>query len=231
MASIIHPCPHCSQPAKLETDQLPDQSVAYPCPHCKESVTVEKRLLLAQTEAPATPPQQPAAAQSSASDKVTLAKTPQAERRFSDLPEETQLPSGIIVGDDSETVQKIQSRLAAAGSSLEIVESMAAARQAILNEDPELCIFVVSGELNPQSDPLSAVNDLPPVARRHSYFALVGDNLETMDGAQAFIFQVNMVLGKQDLEHCEAALHSGLEYHRRLFRPYQHAVKRKHSAA
>jgi len=230
MASIIHPCPHCTQPAKLETDQLPDQPVAYPCPHCKESVTVEKRLLLAQAEAPAQK-QQPAATQEASSNSVTLAPTPQAERRFSQLSDDTQLPSGIIVGDDSETVQKIQSRLAAAGSSLEILESMEAARQAILNEDPELCVFVVSGDITPESDLLAAVKDLPPVARRHSYFALVGDNLETMDGTQAFLFQVNMVLGKKDLEHCEAALHSGLEYHRRLYRPYQQAVKRKHSAA
>ncbi len=219
MSTVIHPCPSCSKPAQLDLERLPDQPGAYPCPHCKQQVRVEKRLL-AQADQAAAGGAQPA----------PLPTGEAADRRFNARPVDARFPSGILVGDDEALMKQIQSRLASVGSQVGIVDSFESARATVIQEDPELCILVTSGDVNPPYEPMAPLTGLPPAVRRHTYLALIGDRFKTLDGTEAFAFQVNMVLGKQDLEHLEDALYSGIEYHRRLYRPFHQAVEAKNAA-
>jgi len=236
MASLIVPCPHCSQPSKLDSDRLPDSPAFYPCPHCKQKVVVDKRKLL-QQQAEGAAATTAAAATKSATQSAPPADTIpaamplplSADRRFGRLPVQARFPSGIIVGDDAATIEEIRVKLAAVGSEVETVDSADSARSLIINESPDLCIFVGAGEITPRHESMEPLTGLPPNIRRSIYLALVADNLKTLDGTLAFMFEVNMVLGKQDLGQFEAALYSGIDYHERLYRPYFKAVDRKSS--
>jgi len=224
MPTLIVPCPHCTQRAQLDSDQLPDQPAYFPCPHCKQKVVVDKRKLLQEQGAAAAAPAAAAAAPPTRTGSVPLPQSTPADRRFSRLPADARFPSGIIVGDDAATIELIRAKLAAVGSDVEPVDSVESARSIIMNESPDLCIFVGSGRMTPPHEPLAPLCELPESIRRRIYLALVADNVKTLDGTAAFMFQVNMVIGKQDLQHVEAALYSGVDYHRRLYRPYFKAL-------
>ena len=262
MTILIVPCPHCNQPAKLDSTRLPDQSVTYPCPRCKQKVTADKRQLLEQQAAQQVqasaqriesavsggrmtaqqaeqqaapqpsapnPPASPAAPPPEALEAVALPPSLQPDRRFIHLPDNAKFPSGVIFGDDETAIEEIQRKLAAMGSELEKVESADIARQMIITEGTELCICVGSGNVEPPYEPIQPLTGLAPDIRRLTYLALVADNVKTLDGNEAFVHQVNVVIGKPDVAQFEASLYSGIDYHNRLYRGFLQAIERKNA--
>jgi len=245
MTILIVPCPHCAQASRLDSERLPDQPAYFACPSCKQKVTVDKRQLLSQqsTQAaptqtvptPAAAPPQPAVAPEAQAPPAaaaapgpsappaapaTVASTAPTNRRFPKLPADAAFPSGIILGEDDAVVGEVQQTLAALGSETERVSSADAARQMIINEQPDLCIYVGGRIPAPPYAAMAPLTGLPPNFRRRLFLVLIGDNLKTLDGNAAFLYQVNMILAKEDCPQLGAALHSGIDYHERLYKPY-----------
>ena len=251
MTLTVVSCPHCSHGVRLDTDRLPDQPARFACPSCKKKVAVDKRKLLAQQptqEVPAAAPRQPAAAAPQAdatppqpaapappaaeadppdlpAGPVIVASSAPADRRFPKLPDEATFPSGIILGEDDDAIGEVQQTLAALGSEIERVSSADAARQMIINEQPDLCIYVGGQVLDPPYAAMEPLAGLPSSLRRKLYLILIADNLKTLDGNSAFLYEVNMVLTKQDFPQLGAAIYSGIDYHERLYRSYLQAVE------
>jgi len=235
MTAIIVPCPHCSKTARLDSERLPDQPAYFACPSCKQRVAVDKRQLLSReaTQAAPTPaapaPPTAAAAPAPTAAPAAVASTAPANRRLPKLPADAVFPSGIILGEDDAVVGEVQRALAALGSEIERVDSADAARQMIINEQPNLCVYVGSQIPAPPYAAMASLTGLPPNFRRRLFLVLIGDNLKTLDGNSAFLYQVNMMLAKEDLPQLGAALHSGIDYHERLYRPYFLAAENKGS--
>ena len=221
MTAIIVTCPHCSKAARLDSERLPDQPAYFTCPSCKQKVPVDKRELLSRQSTQATPA--PAAA------PATVASTAPTDRRFPKLPTDAAFPAGIILGEDDAVVGEVQQALAALGSEIERVSSPDTARQMIINEQPSLCIYVGSQIPAPPYTAMAPLTGLPPNFRRRLFLVLIGDNLKTLDGNSAFLYQVNMILAKEDFPQLGAALHSGIDYHERLYKPYFRAAESKGS--
>jgi hypothetical protein len=235
MTALIVPCPHCSQASRLDSDRLPDQPAYFACPSCKQKVVVDKRQLLSQQSSQAAPPPAPPAASAapdppaasaapdpppSTAAPVAVESTAPADRRFPKLPDDAAFPSGIILGEDDAVVGQVQQMLSALGSETERVSSPDAARQMIINEQPDLCIYVGGQIPAPPYAALAPLTGLPPNFRRRLYLVLIADNLKTLDGNSAFLYQVNLILAKQDFPQLAAALYSGIDYHEHLYKPY-----------
>jgi hypothetical protein len=218
VSTVSIPCPHCAHVSLLQAARLPDKAVYFACPQCKGKVIADKKKILS----PDPPARQaaPAPARPVADAPLAVASMAPPDRRFLQLPAGASFPSGIILGDDDAAVAEIQAVLRSHGSDLERVDSAAAARDVILNEQPALCLYVGASISGPPHAPMAPLTGLPPAFRRRLYLALIGDNLKTLDGSAAFLFQVNMTLARQDLPHLAAALFSGIEYHNRLYEPY-----------
>jgi hypothetical protein len=239
MKPLIVRCPSCSQGAQLDADRLPDRPVHFACPHCKEKVAVDKRRLLASqagaapqppaSTAPAPPAESAAAAAAPAQAPAETAMPPSADRRFARLPADATFPSGIILGEDEAAIVRVQEALSELGSEVELVGSADEARQIIVTEYPELCVYVGGQVAPPPNGPMAPLTGLPPSFRRRLFLVLVSENLKTLDGTSAFLYEVNMILGTRDLEQLGAALYSGIEYHERLYKPYFEAAERKGS--
>jgi hypothetical protein len=225
MPALIVPCPHCSQPSKIDTDRLPDQPVSYACPHCKQKVNADKSKLLQQAAAATPSAEPPAPEEKTAAKTIPLPPAILVDERFSQLPSDARFPSGIVVGDDASAVEDVRSKLAAVGCQLIAVESAEIARNMIVNNGCDLCIVVAGGQATSPYAPMAPLLGLPEAIRRQTYLVLVADNVKTLDGSAAFMFQVNAVLSRQDPGHLEAALHAGIAYHERLYRPYLQAVE------
>jgi hypothetical protein len=235
MTAIIVTCPHCSKAARLDSERLPDQPAYFTGPSCKQKVPVDKRELLsrqstqaapASAPAPAAAPPQPEAPPAA---PATVASTAPTDRRFPKLPTDAAFPAGIILGEDDAVVGEVQQALAALGSEIERVSSPDAARQMIINEQPSLCIYVGSQIPAPPYTAMAPLTGLPPNFRRRLFLVLISDNLKTLDGNSAFLYQVNMILAKEDFPQLGAALHSGIDYHERLYKPYFRAAESKGS--
>jgi len=239
MSALIVPCPHCAKPSKLDSAKLPDQPVFFNCPHCKGRVVVDKRRFGDQQQAASTAstaePGADSAVPSPASSSRSVAPgeitPPEVEptvpdRRFAEVPPDTTFPSGIIVGEDESAIGEIREALAALGSQVESVASADEAREMIVNEQPELCIYVADEVPAVPHAPMAPLTGLHPGVRRRLYLMLVADNLKTFDGNTAFLHQVNMILGKQDVSRIGAALYRGLVYHRQLYRTYLQVLER-----
>jgi len=230
MSLIVVPCPYCSQASRLDLSSLPDQPTYFPCPHCKEKVTVHKSQLMQQQAPPETTaaaPQleiDPPSVEPPAPASAVPPPAAENENRFGRLPENASFPAGIVLGDDEAGIALVQEKLAILGGEIERMETAEAARHTIIEEQRELCIFVASGAAQAPYAPLAALTGLAPELRRNLFLVLVADNLKTLDGNSAFMFQVNLIVSRQDLAQFGPALHSGLEYHRRLYRPYLAAV-------
>jgi hypothetical protein len=249
MTAIIVPCPHCSKSAQLESDSMPDKPAYFACPSCKQKVVVDKRKLLGQelqqpsapTPAPqppmpsAAPPQPPmpdpvtsaAAAAPPPASMATFASTAPTGRRFPKLPDDACFPSGIILGENDTLVAEVQRSLAALNCDTELAGSTDIARQMIINEQPELCVYVGGQIPAPPYSEMAALTGLPPNFRRRLFVVLIADNLKTLDGNSAFLYQVNLIVAKQDFPHLGPALHSGLDYHERLYKSYFQAQENK----
>jgi len=245
MSTFIVNCPHCAKPSQLDSAKLPDQPVFFPCPHCKGRVVVDKRKLGDQPQAPVAPPTPSPSAElavpptpPSPQDAVPplIAGQPRAitppaveptvpDRRFVNVPSDAGFPSGIIVGEDESVIDEIREALAALGSQVDHIASAEEARKMIVNEHPELCIYV-AGEIQAAPHvPMAPLMGLHPGIRRRLYLTLVADNLKTFDGNAAFMHQVNMILGREDLPQLGPALFRGLDCHRRLYKTYLRALE------
>jgi len=193
-----------------------------PCPHCKGRVVVDKSKQRAAGQ-PATPPPTLSVEESTPPEvEPTI-----PDRRFAALPTDAILPSGIIVGQDQLAINEIRAALAALGSEVEHVASPEAARQMVIDESPELCVFVAGGIDATPHEPMAPLTGLRPSFRRRLYLVLIADGVKSGDGNAAFMHEVNLVLARQDLSQLGGALHGGLEYHRRLYRPYLEATETK----
>jgi hypothetical protein len=252
MPALLVPCPHCAKPSQVDAAKLPDQPVFFSCPHCKGRVVVDKRKLLDPPQASAAAPPageaphagtpaastpRPTAAPSHTPDDpppgvpvTTPAVEPTVpDRRFSKVPADAIFPSGVVVGEDETVVEQVREALAALGSDVEHVGSPEAARQLIVNEQPDLCIYVAGHVESVPHAAMAPLTRLHPSFRRRVYIMLVADNLKTADGNAAFMHEVNIVLAKRDLAQIGAALHSGLQYHDRLYKAYFEASERRGS--
>ncbi len=229
MTILTIPCPHCAHASRVSAEKLPDRPVAFACPRCKKKVVADKRKLSGSPQAapPAPGPGAPGRAAgpmggATASPPSPLAVPPsiQTDRRFLRLPHDAVFPSGIIVGEDEATIEEVQKALRPHRCELERIDSAAQARQTILNEQPDLCIFVGGAISGPPYPPMAPLLGLPPAVRRRLYLALIADAARTLDGNMAFLFQVNLTVARADLGHLPAALYSGIDYHSRLYQPY-----------
>lgn len=228
------PCPACQgelvlDKARLLASQQPGEVASPPAPTptptpAPSAATTEPRaaapasapaavtpaLAPAPERPPATPPARAAAV---AAQPVTPGHLPPS---FS-IPEGTRLPSGIMVGDDVSVMASLTESLATWGSSLEVLGGPEIVKQ--LEYVPELQIVVTSQAGSPPSSQLAPFVDLPSRTRRRTFIVLVAHDVTTFDGNQAFLHEVDLVVGRGDLDRAHEILFAAWEHRNRLSAP------------
>lgn len=133
------------------------------------------------------------------------------------IAEGTRLPRGIMVGDDVAAMAKLRDSLQSVGATLEVLAGAEVVRQ--LDSVPALQV-IVAGEAG--APPCAAVTpfvDLPVRARRHTFVVLVASDVQTLDGNQAFLHEVDLVLNKKDLDRAAELVVAAFEFRNRLYAP------------
>lgn len=197
MSSVIVPCPHCTGTARIDSATLPDRPAFFACPHCGKKVPVDKRKLMEVT-----PPE------------------PEPAHEIPTLPEGADFSPGIVVGEDAAVVGELRHAMASVGGELSEMGSAPEAAEHIANEQIQLCVYVAKSAGTAPHDALAPFAALAPSVRRHLYLVLVAGDVKTLDGTTAFLHGVNLVVARSDVEKFAAVLHSGIEFHNRLYDPF-----------
>jgi DNA ligase D-like protein (predicted 3'-phosphoesterase) len=140
------------------------------------------------------------------------------------LPPGEGIPPGFMVAEDREAGAQLQRVLDPYDCVLELFPDALAAREHALLEPPPLLVYLAEAVTKPPYAPLEPLVTLPPRERRQVFAVLVANNVKTLDGNLAFLYQVNLLLNRQHLAQAPGILYSALRHHQRLYRPYLAAV-------
>jgi hypothetical protein len=217
-------CQHCQRVVTIDSEKVPDTPVSYRCPSCQGKVVVDKKKLLsagAVEAAAAAAPAAPVAPASPPPPAAATAEPPSPSERIQELalPPGESIPPGLLVAEDPELATQLQRVLEPYDCILEVVADGAAARERALTEPPPLLVWVARTVSKPPYGPLDSLASLPPRERRQSFLVLVADNVKTLDGNLAFLYQANLLLNRQHVPQAPGILYSALRYHQRLYRP------------
>ena len=75
------------------------------------------------------------------------------------------------------------------------------------------------------------VTRLSPEARRRIFLVLVGEDLKTGDGTQAFVLQADFVVNPRDAGNMEGALLNAMAERNRVYQAFLEARKRAEAAS
>jgi hypothetical protein len=220
-------CQHCQRVVTIDSEKVPDTPVSYRCPSCQGKVVVDKKKLLAGGgEAAAVAAEAPLPAATAAAAVAATPETPATSERIQELalPPGESLPPGILVAEDPQLGQQLQRVLEPFDCVLEVVADTNEARERLLTEPPPLLVYVARSVGKPPHAALDALTNLPPRERRQTFLMLVADNVKTLDGNLAFLYQVNLLLNRQHVPQAAGILYSALRYHQRLYRSFLTAL-------
>jgi len=196
-------CTSCNKPLSIDETKLPMKEVSFPCPLCKTKLTLDRRNLAA-ADAPAAEAASPAG-----SDQP--APLPPEEEEDNSLDRRA-----LLVGADSDA---IRAAVRAIGYAPIYRATAAEAREYYVQEFPELVVLSPTKPSPPPLEEMIPITSVMPIDRRKGFFMLVGDNLRTLDGNAAFLYQVNVVVATKDLGAMSRVFHDAWTYHRRLYQP------------
>ncbi|HEV8631277.1 MAG TPA: hypothetical protein VGV61_13245 [Thermoanaerobaculia bacterium] len=218
-------CQQCQRVTVVDSDKVPDQPVSYKCPGCGSKVVIDKKKLLSGgvPDAPGTGTAEPGAA---AGRGAGAAEPPAGIDPMLELalPPGEGIPPGIVVSEDRAAASLVQRLLEPFDCTLEPFTDSALARERIMQEPPLLLLYVAETVSKPPFAPLEPLLSLPPRERRQVFIALIADNVKTLDGNLAFLYQVNLLLNKQHLAQAPGILYAALRYQQRLYRPFLAAM-------
>jgi hypothetical protein len=231
MIKII--CSNCQKPLTLDEAKLPPREVSFPCPVCKSKLTVDGRALSPgeTVTVPAQPPHDdvpnPAA---SAAPSTPIPSTPLPSASASALSEAHDEADGfgakaLIVGTDHPALRHAAKMI---GFLPVHMATAAQAREYFVQEYPTVVILSPGQLTPPPLESMQPIMSLTPADRRRSFFILIADNLRTLDGNAAFLYNVNLVVAPKDLNAFTQIYREAHTYHERLYSSMNSVTKALH---
>lgn len=192
-------CTSCRKPLSIDETKLPNKEVAFPCPACKTKLTVDRRTL--NPEAALEP------------SVGAHAGEPADDDDFSER--------AIIVGIDHPGVRQAAKSL---GFSATYLPTAEAARDFYTREYPPVVFLVPAQVSTPPLTEMTALTSVSPSDRRKGFFILVADNLKTLDGNAAFLYNVNLVVATKDLGSINQIYKEASTFQKRLYGSFDEFV-------
>ena len=225
MTTVKIPCPHCNRLCALDPSKLPNRPVAFNCPGCSGKIVVDPTRLGAMSP-PVAPPAQPESAVAPPAEAPALEPAPAAPPPIEnlELPPGATLPSGLLCGDGGRVADELRRALGAHGCTLKALGDLAELAGWPVEEVPPLLVVVTRTAGRPPLDLLRPLGNLGSTARRRTFVVLVADNLATLDGSQAFFYDVNLMLATRDVSSAAHVLYTALQHYRHLAGPFLEAL-------
>lgn len=198
-------CTSCQKPLSLDETKLPMGPFSFPCPVCKAKLSIDRRNLEGGAAAPPAPP----ASQPSADEDDHM-------NEFG--------AKALIVGNDHPAIRQCAKLV----GYLPVVLADAAKAREFFNQEQPQVVFLNPVQMGPPPlENLAPIMSVTPAERRKSYYVLVADNLRTMDGNAAFLYNVNLVVATKDLGQFPQIFRDAQVAHDRLYASMNAVLREK----
>jgi len=67
--------------------------------------------------------------------------------------------------------------------------------------------------------------EMPMATRRHIFFAVIGENMRTLNNMQAFSYSVNLVINQKDLDKLARILKKAISEHEMFYKVYKESLQ------
>lgn len=219
-------CPSCSNKIVIDDARVPERAFTVKCPKCQNTVKFPGK----GATAPAAPE---AAATGFSADELRAQVMAQVRREMT-------LGGGEGPHSGERALVGLSDRSQAGNAALMLtrlgyaVESLDDPDEAgRLLEQGVYQVLVtspVAGQGGKESLYQRALR-IGPEPRRRIFLVLVGDNLKTGDGTQAFVLQADLALGSRDAATADTVFRSALAERGRVYQVFSEAKKRADAAA
>jgi predicted Zn finger-like uncharacterized protein len=240
-------CPNCSNRLVVDDAKVPATPFMLKCPKCQGMVKVPGRGAQPATPAPPTPAAsapvktEPAAAPPPASAPAPPAPTPPpnlAPPTFSPAPPASLSPAtrvapppsttakALVAFPSAETALAMASVLGRLGFS---VDQLDAADDKLLRLQQGEYAVIASAKNGVPDDRnvYRILQTMPLEIRRRLFLVLVGDDVTTGEGTQAFALLADLVVQSKDAPTCDRVLAQTLQERKRVYQTYWDAEDKK----
>ncbi len=188
-------CNSCGKQLSIDETKLPMKEVKFPCPQCKADQFFDRSKMGAAEPADAA--------------AVVAAAEPDGDT-FG-------LPQAMLVGKDVPGVRDV---IRSMGMNLNVFPTAEAGRDYYYREYPHLVILSPNQVTPPPLQEMGAILAVSPVDRRKGFFVLVAENLRTLDGNAAFLYNVNLVIATKDVPQLQKIYEDAHRFHERIYKQF-----------
>jgi hypothetical protein len=214
-------CPQCSQKIVVEDARAPDRPFAVKCPKCQATVRFPGRAPAAGAApapgAPAAAPGVPAGA--GPSEEIQAATVAQLRRQMA-RGDGAQGRRALVALPDRNLASALTQPLVGLGYAIEILDTPDEGGRMLEDGMFDVVITTRAAPVPGRPETLhQRLMRLSPAQRRRIFVVLVGDDLKTGDGLQAFAAQADLVVNPRDGGAVEAPLLGAMNERNRLYQP------------
>jgi predicted Zn finger-like uncharacterized protein len=231
-------CPQCSNRIVIDDARAPDRPFSVKCPKCQTVVRFPGRAAAGTAPAaPAVPsapaaPAAPAAATATPSPEVGSEALAQLRREVGASDSYRGAATQVLVAvPDRAVAGALTLPLTRLGHTIEMLDTPEEGGRLLEQGVYGIVITTQTAPVPGKTEMLyQRVTRLNPDARRRIFLILVGDDLKTADGTQAFVLQADFVVNPRDAGSFEPALLNAMAERNRVYQAFLEARKRMEAA-
>ena len=233
-------CPQCSNRVNIDDARAPERAFSVKCPKCQTAVRFPGRA----AAVPGSPAPVPAASGPAAAPAATppppAGGSPVAvgSEALSQLRREVMEsgragPTQVLVGvPDRAIAGALTLPLTRLGHSIEVLDTPEEGGRLLEQGVYGIVITTRTAAVPGKTEMLyQRITRLNPDARRRIFLILVGEDLKTGDGIQAFVLQADFIVNPKDASSIEGALLNAMAERNRVYQAFLEARKRIEAAA
>ena len=232
-------CPSCQFKIVIDDSRVPDRAFSVKCPKCQNTVKFPGKSAAAPApeaapaveEAPAPPPASPAASFNGEELRAQMMAQLRREISVGGAEAAHSGERAVVALPDRGQAGNIALMLTRVGYSVETLEDWEEGARLLEQGVFQVVVTApVAGPAGKESLYQKALR-INPEARRRFFMVLVGDNLKTGDGTQAFVLQGDLAVAARDATTCDAIFRSTLSERTRIYQVFTDTKKRADAAA
>lgn len=216
-------CPQCSNRINFDDARAPERPFSVKCPKCQSPVRFPGR-----TPAAPAPTPPPAAAPSRPSPEVGSEALAQLRREVGASESGRGAAAQVLVAvPDRAVAGALTLPLTRLGHTIEMLDTPEEGGRLLEQGAYGIVITTRNAAVPGKSETLyQRVCRLNPDARRRIFMILVGEDLKTGDGTQAFVLQADFVVNPRDAGVAEGPLLNSMAERNRVYQAFLDARKR-----
>jgi predicted Zn finger-like uncharacterized protein len=217
-------CPQCAQRIVVDDAKAPDKPFSVKCPKCQALVRFPGR------PTPASPPEEPVRA---AEPLAESSPEVLAQLRKEIAGDPSRLKGQVLVGlTDSALAGALTLPLTRLGYVADTMDNPEEGGRMLEQGFYDIIITHRSATIPGRNETLyQRVTRLSPEARRRVFLILVGEDVKTGDGLQAFVSQADLLIHPKDAGNIESVLLNSISERTRLYQVFLDTRRRFEESA